>query len=160
MPCARPTCPLTGPWPGAHSRAHRVRREHRVKGRSYEVITMHEEAAHRHPTQVKSAARELRQPQTAAEQNLWERVRDRKLGGLKFRRQHPIGRFIADFYCAACSLVIELDGESHAGQAEHDAGRTEWLQQHGYRVLRFANHDIEHGITGVLETILRECGKG
>jgi very-short-patch-repair endonuclease len=121
---------------------------------------MHEEAAHRHPRQVKSVARALRRPLTVTEQKLWERVRDRQLGGLKFRRQHPIGRFVADFYCATCSLVIELDGESHVGRAEYDTKRTEWLQQQGYRVLRFSNHDIEHEMMGVLETILRECGKG
>ena len=120
---------------------------------------MPEKSAHRHPKQVKSVARALRRPQTATEQKLWKRVRDRQLEGLKFRRQHPIGRFIADFYCATLRLVVELDGESHASRAEYDAKRTEWLQQQGYRVLRFTNHNIEHEMMRVLETILRECGK-
>ena len=120
---------------------------------------MRDETAHRHPPQVRAAARELRKPQTPAEQKVWALIRDRQLGGLKFRRQQPLGRFIADFYCASCHLVVELDGDSHAEQAEYDATRTEWLQQQGYRVVRFTNREVENELAAVLQAILRECGK-
>jgi very-short-patch-repair endonuclease len=102
-------------------------------------------------------ARELRQPQTPAERKLWARLRDRQLGGLKFRRQHPIGRFIVDFYCAGCGLVVEVDGDTHAEQVEYDQARTAWLEAQGYHVIRFANRDVHQQTDAVLEAILREC---
>ena len=109
-----------------------------------------------HPS-IRARARELRQPQTPAEQRLWSRLRNRQLGGIKFRRQHPIDRFIVDFYCAACRLVIEIDGDSHADQVEYDQARTEWLEARGYRVIRFTNRDVQARLDAVLEAILKEC---
>ena len=118
------------------------------------------EKQHRvHPT-IRTRARGLRQPQTPAEQELWTRLRNRQLGGFKFRRQHPIGRFIVDFYCAACRLVVEIDGDSHAAQLEYDAARTAWLNEQGYHVIRFTNRDVYRHMDGVLETILNECEAG
>ncbi len=120
---------------------------------------MTDKSQHRHLPQVLTRARELRQPQTPAEQKLWSRLRSQQLGGFKFRRQHPIDRFIVDFYCAVCQLVIEIDGDSHAEQVEYDAARTEWLNAHGYCVIRFTNHEVEHELDAVLESILHECSR-
>jgi very-short-patch-repair endonuclease len=71
-------------------------------------------------------------------------LRDRRLAGFKFRRQHPIGNFIVDFYCAGANrLVIEIDGDSHADQEDYDAARTDWLEGHGFRMIRFTNRQLE-----------------
>lgn len=106
---------------------------------------------------IRQRSRELRRPQTPTEQALWGILRSRQAGGLKFRRQHPIGKFIVDFYCPEARLVIEIDGDSHAGQAEYDQARTDWLQAQGYRVIRFTNHDVRENISAVLESILEHC---
>jgi very-short-patch-repair endonuclease len=102
-------------------------------------------------------ARELRQPQTPAEERLWRLLRDRRLSGYKFRRQHPIGGFIVDFYCAACHLVVEVDGDSHVVQAEYDRARTDWLVDKGHTVVRFTNHEVHEAPEAVLETIVEYC---
>jgi very-short-patch-repair endonuclease len=81
----------------------------------------------RTPPILLQAARELRHPQTPAEQKLWSRLRNRQLNGFKFRRQHPIDRFIIDFYCDEAKLCIEVDGDSHAEQIEYDQARTVYL---------------------------------
>ena len=78
---------------------------------------------------VEAAARRLRHNLTPAEQALWKVLRGRQLMGLKFRCQHPLGRFILDFYCPAHKLIIEVDGASHHARAEYDLVRTEQLQQ-------------------------------
>jgi very-short-patch-repair endonuclease len=116
----------------------------------------HKHKDYPNPT-ILARARELRQPQTPAEAKLWQRLRNRQIGGHKFRRQHPIDRFIVDFYCDERKLVIEIDGDSHTDQVEYDALRTEWLNRHGYRVVRFTNDDVMKRFDGVLETILAKC---
>ncbi len=110
-------------------------------------------------TLTASRARDLRQRQTLTEMKLWRRLRDRRLGGFKFRRQYPMGRFIVDFYCAACKVVVEVDGDSHAEQLQYDAARTESLQAHGCRVIRFTNREVGNQLAAVLEAILEECQK-
>ena len=100
---------------------------------------------------------ELRQPQTPAEQRLWAVLRDRGLGGYKFRRQHPIGPFIVDFYCAEVKLAIEVDGEVHMQQVEYDAERTEWLETQGCRVMRFANEAVMNHLEQVAARIKVVC---
>jgi very-short-patch-repair endonuclease len=85
---------------------------------------------------------------------LWFRVRDRRLNGLKFRRQVPIGSYIVDFCCEAARLIVELDGGQHIGHAAQDAIRTADLEARGYLVLRFWDNDVIHNIDGVLETIV------
>lgn len=80
------------------------------------------------------------------------------MAGLKFKRQHPIGDFIVDFYCGSQKLVIELDGESHDTQLAYDEARTRWLRGQGYCVIRFANEEVVRQMDAVLETIWRECG--
>jgi very-short-patch-repair endonuclease len=108
-----------------------------------------------HPV-ILQRAREMRHPQTAAEATLWRAVRSRNLG-YKFRRQHPIDRFIIDFYCAQAKLCIEIDGDSHAdaSQAEYDAARTGYLGELGYQVIRFTNGDVRYNIDAVIDEILR-----
>lgn len=109
-----------------------------------------------HP-EIRKRARKLRQDQTPSERKLWARLRGRRLNGLKFRRQHPIGPYITDFYCAACRLVIEIDGDGHLEREEYDANRTEWLEGQGYQVLRFTNRDVQDNTEAVLEAILEAC---
>ena len=94
---------------------------------------------------------------TPAEKLLWSRLRSKQLNGLKFRRQHPLGPFIADFYCAAHRLVVEVDGDIHDLQAERDAARTEQFEQHGYRVIRFRNEQVLNNIEDVLTAIKAAC---
>lgn len=106
---------------------------------------------------VKQQARQLRKEMTTAEARLWERLRGRRLAGLKFRRQHPVGPFIADFYCAEQRLIIELDGAIHAAQIEQDQARTRQFEAHGYRVMRFRNERIEQEIEKVLSEIAVAC---
>src|SRR5689334_4415097 len=84
-------------------------------------------------------ARRLRTDDTRAEAHLWIALRDRRLGGWKWRRQVPRGPFIVDFYCAEAALVLEIDGGQHAEAGDYDARRTAWLAASGLRVLRFWN---------------------
>ena len=104
-------------------------------------------------------ARGLRRRQTDAERRLWFRLRDRRLLGVKFSRQVPIGPCVVDFCCRDQKLVVEVNGGQHADAAHDDAARTERLTQQGYRVLRFWNHDVLDDTDGVLETIARALGE-
>ncbi len=106
---------------------------------------------------VQQRARELRQEMTPAEKILWEQLRNRKLDGFKFRRQHPLDRFIVDFYCAACKLIVEVDGDIHYLQQERDAVRTEELERQGYRLIRFRNEQVLHNLENVLAAIQAAC---
>ena len=99
-------------------------------------------------------ARELRRAVTPGERRLWQYLRSGQFAGYGFRRQHPVGPFIVDFFCPAVKLVIEVDGDSHAEQAEYDAERTRWLgEQKRYRVIRSTNEEVQHNIEAVVETI-------
>jgi very-short-patch-repair endonuclease len=93
---------------------------------------------------------------TDAEQKLWYRLRAERLEGWKFRRQVPIGSFVADFVCERARLVIEVDGGQHAEHEQYDAARTEALREQGYRVIRFWNGDVLANLEGVLEAIVAE----
>lgn len=103
--------------------------------------------------EVEQAARCLRQQLTPAEEILWKTLRNRQLGDLKFRRQHPIGRFIVDFYCPSHKLIIEVDGEIHNQQQDYDQTRTQKLQNFGYLVLRFTNDEVINDLSTVLQKI-------
>ena len=81
-------------------------------------------------------------------------MRDRRLGGYKFRRQRPVGRFYADFACVERRLIVELDGEPHDWNFEYDFARDRRLMRDGYRVLRFRNDEVQRDLQGVLDTIL------
>jgi len=103
---------------------------------------------------IEMAARRLRRAMTPAEKILWEALRGRKLAGLKFRAQHPVGPFILDFYCPARKLVVELDGGIHAQQAEYDSAREQQLNDFNYRVIRFRNEEVMKDLPSVLKRIL------
>ena len=100
--------------------------------------------------------RKLRKRQTKAEELLWKRLRRKRLNGLEFRRQHPLGRYIADFYCPEARLVIELDGNVHEleDQSEYDGLRREIIEVHGIRVLRIKNEEVERNTEKMLQRIL------
>jgi very-short-patch-repair endonuclease len=100
-------------------------------------------------------ARLNRQVQTEAEAILWKCLRNRNLRGFKFRRQHPIADFIADFFCLECNLVVEVDGDYHneREQKEYDEGRTYELGELNIKVIRFTNREVLENLDFVLETI-------
>jgi very-short-patch-repair endonuclease len=101
-----------------------------------------------------SNRKSLRKNQTDAETVLWRRLRNRQLGGFKFRRQHSFPPYVVDFVCIDKHLVIELDGGQHASATEADDRRTKFLEQKGFRVVRFWNNDALGNTEGVLERIL------
>ncbi len=98
-------------------------------------------------------ARILRENMTFAEKLLWERLSHKQIAGVRFRCQHPIDIFIADFYCHKAKLVIELDGEIHDQKREYEEGRTADLEKHIIKVLRFKNSEVETGIESVVKII-------
>jgi very-short-patch-repair endonuclease len=108
---------------------------------------------------LKSRARRMRRAGTDAEAALWKALRDRRLGGWKWRRQVPLGPYIADFLCVEQGLIIELDGGQHGDpeRAEYDRRRTAYLQRLGYRVRRFWNVDVLSNRDGVCFDILCAC---
>ena len=114
-------------------------------------------AQHRYKRDHVERSRELRREMTPAEKILWKELRGRRFDGFKFRRQQPIGNFIADFLCASARVIIELDGESHVGRDQPDSVRQHEIEAMGYRVLRFWNHDIYDDQDTVMETIWRAC---
>jgi very-short-patch-repair endonuclease len=99
------------------------------------------------------AARSMRGNMTPAESRLWENLRSRRLGGAKFRAQHPLGRFIVDFCCPSSRLIIEIDGGVHRLSGARDRERTEVLESFGYRVLRFSNDQVLQHTDDVVLTI-------
>ena len=103
-------------------------------------------------------ARQLRSAQTDAEALLWSRLRAKRLFGLKFRRQQPVGPYVVDFFCAEKKLIVELDGGQHQEQAEYDASRDVWLRAEGYTVLRYWNNEFLRHLDSVLEDISRYAG--
>ena len=98
-------------------------------------------------------ARELRIRQTDAEQRLWYQLRAHRFMNLKFKRQKPVGHYIADFICHECGVIVELDGGQHQEQAAYDQARDAWLRAQGYTVLRFWNHEVMQQMEAVLEAI-------
>jgi len=100
-------------------------------------------------------ARQLRNNTTDAERRLWARLRRRQIAGCRFRRQVPLGAFIVDFACLAARLVVEVDGGRHAEHARRDADRTRWLEDNGFRVLRFWNNEVLANSDGVIAEIAR-----
>ncbi|MDG4899266.1 MULTISPECIES: DUF559 domain-containing protein [unclassified Mesorhizobium] len=98
-------------------------------------------------------ARRMRRESTEAEDRLWQELRGRRLDKIKFRRQVPVGRFVADFVCAEARLVIEIDGSQHAG-SPHDQKRDAELKARGFRVLRFWNDDVLKDLDAVCDTII------
>ena len=99
-------------------------------------------------------ARQLRSEQSNAERRLWWVLRGHSLGNFKFRRQVPIGSYIADFCCMSRKLIIEVDGEHHAETAEYDLARENVLRKKGFEVLRFSAIDVTKNRAGVVDQIL------
>jgi very-short-patch-repair endonuclease len=95
-------------------------------------------------TRTLTRARQLRRTMTPPEVAPWQKLRGGRLGGLRFRRQHPLGSYILDFYRASARIAVELDGagHDHPVQAAHDAQRTRWLETQGVQVLRFSPADV------------------
>jgi len=101
-------------------------------------------------------ARDQRRAPTPVEEKLWQALRNRRLAGLRFRRQHLYERFIRDLFCVEQKLAIEVDGDIHTDPAQtiHDQERADFLQSRGIRVLRFSNANVEHHLSDVLRQIL------
>ncbi len=109
--------------------------------------------------QKRDIARALRRNSTDVEQTMWRLLRDRRLAGTKFRRQVPIGPYVADFACVQHRLVVELDGGQHAG-SDSDTRRDAFLVAEGWRVIRFWNNDVTGNRNGVLERLLQVVQHG
>jgi very-short-patch-repair endonuclease len=104
--------------------------------------------------------RQLRQEMTFPERLLWSRLRDCRLAGLRFRRQHPVVPYVADYFCPSAKVVMELDGRSHDGQRDKDQQRQDYLERQGLRVIRFSNDSVLKNLNGVLEAITAACKAG
>jgi very-short-patch-repair endonuclease len=105
-------------------------------------------------------ARELRRAMTPEERLLWQRLRGNQLDGLHFRRQQVIDGYIADFYCHAAAVIVEVDGAVHAEQEEYDSARDQILWMRGFRILRVANEEVRRDLDGVLRQIAVFCRGG
>jgi very-short-patch-repair endonuclease len=103
--------------------------------------------------EITANARLLRAGMTDVERMLWRSLRGKQVANFRFRRQHPIGKYIADFACIERKLLIELDGGQHQDQAVYDERRTIYLQSQGWEVLRFWNNDVVGNLDGVLSNI-------
>lgn len=106
-------------------------------------------------------ARQLRKHQTAAEKILWSKLRNRQLGGYKFRRQQGIGNYIVDFYCVETNLIVELDGGVHGYETRRakDETRETFLKNRNFEIARYTNQDICANLDGVLGDLLARCKK-
>lgn len=108
----------------------------------------------------KNRARKLRKNPTEAERKLWTHLRLRQICGYKFRRQHPLGPYIVDFACLEKKLVIEVDGGQHDEQRLYDAKCDKWLEENGFKVLRFWNNQVLRDIGIVRDVIANELDSG
>jgi len=153
-PPASPPGPLSGGEGEARSGGHGTDAEEEVGALSKYVFTGDKKIWNI----LKAYGRDNRKAPTEAEDVMWQALRNRQLGGHKFRRQHPIGMFIADFVCISAKLVVEIDGEYHQspGQIEYDEARTAYLNEAGFRVVRFTNQQVLVGLDGVLSALHAE----
>ncbi len=103
-------------------------------------------------------ARKLRTNMTDAERKFWRTIRGEAFTGWKFRRQHPVGPYVADFACAEVLLIVEIDGGQHC-ENQNDINRTRWLEDRGWTVIRFWNNDVLQNMNGTAETLLRHLQK-
>ena len=100
-------------------------------------------------------AKQNRKEATVEEDIIWQEVRDRKIAGCKFRRQHPIAGYIPDFVCLEKKLIVEIDGGYHNDEEQKifDAGRENWLKEHGFTMIRFTNNEVNNALNTVLKAI-------
>lgn len=110
-----------------------------------------------HDRNQRNFARELRQKMNAAETALWKCLRNRSHAHFKFRRQHPLGPYVADFWCPVAKVVVELDGASHRERQLQDAARDAWMAEQGILVVRFENCELEDDMDVVLNKINEIC---
>ena len=103
-------------------------------------------------------SRDLRQRETTPEKLLWLALRNGQIGGIKFRRQHPVGPYVVDFYCRDARLVVEVDGLSHDDKARQDAAKTNHIELQGLRILRVMNEDVMHDLDAVTRKIAQLGG--
>ncbi len=116
-----------------------------VRGRDYKT---------KPPSELIDYSRTMRHEATEGEKRLWYKLRDRQLNNFKFKRQHPVSSYILDFVCLEKKLVVEVDGETHANDQHYDTERTKYLEQRGYRIIRFSNNEVLNNTQGVLQDIL------
>jgi 5-methyltetrahydrofolate--homocysteine methyltransferase len=119
----------------------------------YKTIISESKHTHGADLSIKSKAYDLRKTMTSSEKKLWEHLRLKRLDGKHFRRQHPYGIYILDFFCSKTNLVIEVDGEIHKFNEEYDNERTKYLEESGLKVIRFTNLEVENRIEEVLINI-------
>ena len=105
-------------------------------------------------------ARKLRKNPTDAERRLWQELKRRQIGGVKFRRQQPIGNFIVDFVCFEPRIIVEVDGGQHAEQVAYDEQRTRWLKAQGYQVLRFWDNEVLANTDAVAQAVFDAVERG
>ena len=110
----------------------------------------------RSPKYIIELAREMRKNLTPTEKVLWQELQNKKLNGYKFRNQHPIFRYILDFYCHKCLLAIEIDGDIHKLRKDYDVYRDRYLESIGIKTIRFNNEEIFGNINEVLRIIIKE----
>ncbi|HOW10883.1 MAG TPA: endonuclease domain-containing protein [Bacteroidales bacterium] len=122
---------------------------------TFQKIVVEAKQNHGASQNIKEKARWLRKNMTNAEKLLWKKLRNRQQNGKYFRRQHPFGIYILDFYCFEANLVIEIDGEIHLGHKKYDQERTDYLNSAGLRVLRFKNEDVENNLDSVIDVIIK-----
>jgi very-short-patch-repair endonuclease len=108
------------------------------------------------PDYVVQLAKDMRNNMTEAEKLLWAKLKNRKLSGYKFRNQHPVYRYILDFYCHEKLLAIEIDGDIHKDRKDYDEYRDEFMKSLDIKTLRFHNHEVLHNIDTVLQKIQNE----
>jgi very-short-patch-repair endonuclease len=113
------------------------------------------------PAETIEFAKQLRKRVTPAEKIIWKRLKGKNIKGVKFRRQQPIGRYIADFYCHKIRLVIEIDGPIHfrKDRKEHDESRSTWMNRYDIKVIRFTNDEVTYHIGKVMKTIREEISQ-
>jgi len=102
---------------------------------------------------IMEMAKALRKQMTLTESILWNRLNNKKILKVRFRRQHPINNFMADFYYHGVRLVVEIDGEIHNSRVEHDEGRTAEMERFGIKVIRFRNDEVENNIEYIIQKI-------
>jgi very-short-patch-repair endonuclease len=107
------------------------------------------------PASPPARARRLRRTSGDAERKFWSRTRNRRLGGFKFKRQVPLGPYIADFVCPEARLIVEIDGDQHAEAVAYDRARTRYLELCGYAVIRIPTHEVLHDLEYIVERVHR-----
>ena len=122
----------------------------------YSKIINESKQNHTADLNTKSKAIALRKNMTKAETTIWKRLRMNQIDGLHFRKQHPYGMYIIDFYCDKAMLAIEVDGEIHKNRTIYDDERTKYLESNGLKVIRFTNEDILNRIEWVISEIRKE----